>query len=127
MFGFGKNREVEKLEEFISHSLDLFDTAVAASVLLLDKDTPTPGDKYLVILLGMSDAAGQAKNLDIDITRKALRNFVSDESAFSRMMELSNDRRYFEWQVLGARALIETINDKGDPAAMMKLAEKYLE
>lgn len=136
MFGSDSEKQVERVAGQIGGALNAFDTALSLTAALLRKPLPDPDDRYLAILLGFADFSGQAAGVNMDITRKALQRFLASSApdghqVYQRMMVLSNDRRFFEWQMLGGRALSEAgaAMKHGRDAVigvMSKLAEIYL-
>jgi hypothetical protein len=133
MFAFGRQaRVVKQLPGIIRGAMDHFDKCLATVAALKRKSVPDPGDRYLVILLGFADAAGQIGEVDMETTRRALKEYLSSEAPdaneiFTRMMQLSNDRRYFEWQMLAGRVLTETLQSGDKDGPMIRLATTYLE
>lgn len=132
MFGIGGDeKKINQLAGIINGMMDRFDAAIAVTAGLLGRGAPVHGDTYLAILLGFADACGQAGQVDMTVTRKALQRLLSHSSdgdqVFQKMLRLSNDRRYFEWQMLGGRAAEQTIQTNGQSGPLMKLAESYLD
>ena len=133
MFGLGRQARVaNQLVGIIRGALEHFDKCVATVATLKRKSVPDPGDRYLVILLGFADAAGQIGDADMETTRRALKDYLSSEAPdaneiFTRMMQLSNDRRLFEWQMLAGRVLTETLQSGDKDGPMIRLATTYLE
>lgn len=131
MFGFNKEEKlVQQIAGVIEGACDNFDMALAATTALLHKDIPEHGDKYLAILLGFADAAGIAANADMNIRRMALQKFLSSYSdgdhMVSRLMQVANDRQYFEWRRMGDHTILDAIKSRDNDAPMMILANAYL-
>ena len=127
MFSFGKQKQqIKQLEDTIGAVLNRFEASVATAAALLSKNVPEPGDRYLAILLGFSDAVGQMADIDTETTKKALRQFMSDEETFQYTMSILNNPSFHMWRLKGGQAAIDTYNSNGDKGPMLKLAREYL-
>ena len=131
MFGlFGNSKKVEKIAKIIDGAMDHLDMSMALKATALKTTIPDPGDRYLAIVLGFADAAGQISEADMETTKAALKHvlkpYPDGDEMYQRMLRVSNDRSHFEWQMHGGRALTEAVYANDKASAMLTLAELYL-
>ena len=131
MFGLGKKKKQTRLlVGIINGMIEEFTQAIAATSVFKDMDEPQFGDRYLAIVLGFADSAGQIGEVDMEATREALQELLHQlgdgPDTFDRMMQISADPYLLKWQVRGGKAIFEGMQSGNKVKPMMELAEAYL-
>lgn len=131
MFGLGrKKKQTKLLVGIINGMIESFNVAVSATSVLKGKGETQFGDRFLAIILGFADSAGQIGEVDMEATRDALKELLRQSGdgpeTFDRMMQISADPDFLEWQTRAGRAVLEGMQSEDQVGPMMELAEAYL-